>query len=71
MGLIALMLVLLNLDVYRFFLRKRGWWFACGRCWLTGLTTCTAELPFSCCLATHFIHLLFSVHPRCKRAEGR
>jgi len=55
---IAVALLYLNLGVYRFFLRKRGWWFA-ARCvlahWIYYLYS---GVTFVLCLVLHVLHLL-------------
>ena len=57
MGVIAVVLVLLNLDVYRFFLRKRGWWFAARAVLAHWLYYLYSGVTFFLMLAMHFIRL--------------
>src|SRR5271166_3270441 len=55
MALIGVLLVLLNLDVYRFFLRKRGWWFAARAVLAHWLYYLYSGVTFFLMLAIHFI----------------
>ena len=55
MALIGVLLVLLNLDVYRFFLRKRGWWFAVRAVLAHWIYYFYSGVTFFLMLAMHFI----------------
>ena len=70
MGVIAVVLVLLNLDVYRFFLRKRGWWFAARAVLAHWVYYLYSGVTFFLLLATHLIHPS-SPSTRDASAQGR
>jgi glycosyltransferase involved in cell wall biosynthesis len=57
---IALILVFLNRNVYRFFLRKRGWWFALRAVLAHWVYYLYSGVTFLTCLAIHVFRLLFS-----------
>ena len=57
---IALLLVFLNRDVYRFFLRKRGWWFAVRAVLAHWAYYLYSGVTFFVCLAIHVLHLPLS-----------
>ncbi|MGC2112582.1 MAG: glycosyltransferase family A protein [Candidatus Korobacteraceae bacterium] len=59
-ALIAVALVLLNLDVYRFFLRKRGWWFAARAVVAHWVYYLYSGITFFACLAAHVLTLPLS-----------
>jgi len=52
---VAVALVLLNLDVYRFFLRKRGWWFAARAVVAHWTYYFYSGVTFLCCLVMHLL----------------
>jgi glycosyltransferase involved in cell wall biosynthesis len=56
----SLMLLLLNRDVYRFFLRKRGWWFAARSVLAHWCYYLYSGVTFFVCVADHFLRLSFS-----------
>jgi glycosyltransferase involved in cell wall biosynthesis len=55
--LIAVALVSLNLDVYRFFLRKRGWWFAARAVLAHWTYYLYSGATFAYFLTIHVLHL--------------
>ncbi len=57
MVLIALMLAFLNRDVYRFFVLKRGWWFAVRAVLAHWAYYLYSGITFIVCLAMHVLHL--------------
>jgi glycosyltransferase involved in cell wall biosynthesis len=62
-GAIALSVVallLLNWDVYRFFLHKRGWWFAARVVVLHWFYYLYSGVTFFCCALVHFASLPFA-----------
>jgi glycosyltransferase involved in cell wall biosynthesis len=67
--LLCLMLLLLNRDVYRFFLRKRGWWFAVRSVLAHWCYYLYSGVTFFVCLAEHFLRLPFSSAHR-TRVQG-
>ena len=54
------LLVLLNWDVYRFFLRKRGWWFTVRSVLVHWFYYLYSGVTFFLCAAGHFLNLPFS-----------
>jgi hypothetical protein len=52
---IALLLLVLNWDVYRFFERKRGWWFAARAVPMHWLYYLYSGVTFGVCVVIHFI----------------
>jgi glycosyltransferase involved in cell wall biosynthesis len=58
--LLCLTLLLLNRDVYRFFLRKRGWWFAARSVLAHWCYYLYSGVTFFVCVADHFLRLPFS-----------
>jgi glycosyltransferase involved in cell wall biosynthesis len=56
-ALIAVALVLLNLDVYRFFHRKRGWWFAARAVLAHWTYYLYSGATFAYFLTIHVLHL--------------
>ncbi len=60
MALISLLLLILNLDVYRFFQRKRGWWFAVRAVLAHWAYYLYSGVTFFLCAAIHFVSLPFS-----------
>ena len=65
---IGILLLLLNWDVYRFFVRKRGWWFAARAVLAHWFYYLYSGFTFFLCTAIHFVRLPFSVHPQAKHA---
>jgi len=59
-ALLCLVLVLLNRDVYRFFLHKRGWWFAARSVLAHWCYYLYSGVTFFVCVADHFLRLPFS-----------
>jgi glycosyltransferase involved in cell wall biosynthesis len=57
---LCLTLLLLNRDVYRFFLRKRGWWFAARSVLAHWCYYLYSGVTFFLCVADHFLRLHFS-----------
>jgi glycosyltransferase involved in cell wall biosynthesis len=64
MALIALVLLFLNRDVYRFFLRKRGWWFAVRSVLAHWAYYLYSGITFFVCLVAHVLHLPASSRPK-------
>ena len=60
MALISLLLLMLNWDVYRFFQRKRGWWFAARAVVAHWAYYLYSGITFFVCAAIHFLRLPFS-----------
>jgi glycosyltransferase involved in cell wall biosynthesis len=60
MALISLLLLILNWDVYRFFRRKRGWWFAMRAVLAHWAYYLYSGVTFFLCAAIHFVSLPFS-----------
>jgi len=60
LALIGLTLVFLNLDVYRFFLRKHGWWFAARAVLAHWAYYLYSGVTFLLCLAMHILRLPLS-----------
>lgn len=60
MALIIAVLLLLNWDVYRFFLYKRGWWFAARAVVLHWFYYLYSGVTFFCCALVHFASLPFA-----------
>jgi glycosyltransferase involved in cell wall biosynthesis len=59
-ALLCVMLLLLNRDVYRFFIRKRGWWFAARSVLAHWSYYLYSGVTFFLCAADHFLRLPFS-----------
>lgn len=57
LALIPVALVLLNLDVYRFFMRKRGWWFAARAVLAHWTYYLYSGITFLVCAALHVLAL--------------
>jgi hypothetical protein len=57
---LCLMLLLLNRDVYLFFVRKRGWWFAIRSVLAHWFYYLYSGVTFFLCAADHFLRLPFS-----------
>ena len=70
---VAVALVLLNLDVYRFFLRKRGWWFAARAVLAHWMYYLYSGATFAVCMAMHLLRLPSSPPRRAseRRSVGR
>jgi glycosyltransferase involved in cell wall biosynthesis len=66
LAFIALLLVFLNRDVYQFFLRKRGWWFAVRAVLAHWAYYLYSGITFIVCLAMHVFHL-----PQSSQANAR
>ena len=60
LAFIALLLVILNRNVYRFFLRKRGWWFAVRAALAHWAYYLYSGVTFIVCLVMHVLHLPLS-----------
>ena len=60
MAFISLLLLILNWDVYRFFQRKRGWWFAARAVVAHWAYYLYSGVTFFVCAAIHFVSLPFS-----------
>lgn len=59
-AVICLLLLVLNWDVYRFFLRKRGWWFAARAVLAHWSYYLYSGATFFVCTVIHFVRLPFS-----------
>jgi glycosyltransferase involved in cell wall biosynthesis len=60
LAFLCLMLLLLNRDVYRFFVRKRGWWFAARSVLAHWCYYLYSGVTFFVCAADHFLRSPFS-----------
>lgn len=60
MAFISLLLLILNWDVYRFFQRKLGWWFAVRAVLAHWAYYLYSGVTFILCVAIHFVRLPFS-----------
>jgi len=61
---LSLLLLLLNRDVYLFFVRKRGWWFAIRSVLAHWCYYLYSGVTFFLCAADHFLRLPFSSRHR-------
>jgi glycosyltransferase involved in cell wall biosynthesis len=68
-GFLGLALLILNWDVYRFFLRKRGWWFAARSVFAHWLYYFYSGATFFVCALDHFIRSAFSSPHRTRLQE--
>ncbi len=66
---LCLLLLLLNWDVYRFFVRKRGWWFAARSVLVHWFYYLYSGVTFFVCAADHFLRLPFSSAHKAKLQE--
>jgi len=57
---ICVLLLVLNRDVYRFFLRKRGWWFGARAVFAHWFYYLYSGATFFVCIVIHFVQLPFS-----------
>ncbi len=69
MVVLALALLILNWDVYRFFARKRGWWFAAGAMLAHWLYYLYSGLTFGVCILLHLLHSPTPATPRARVQE--
>jgi glycosyltransferase involved in cell wall biosynthesis len=70
MALISLLLLILNWDVYRFFQRKRGWWFAVRAVLVHWAYYLYSGVAFFLCAAIHFVSLPFSSNRKASVRSG-
>ena len=68
-GLFSFVLLALNWDVYRFFLRKRGWWFAARSIIAHWFYYLYSGTTFVVCALDHFSRSLFSSPPPTRLQE--
>ena len=70
MACINLLLLSLNWDVYRFFGRKLGWWFAARAVLAHWAYYLYSGITFALCAAIHFLRLPFSSARRARARSG-
>ena len=70
MAFICLLLLWLNWDVYRFFGRKLGWWFAARAVVAHWAYYLYSGVTFAVCTVIHFVRLPFSSAARANARSG-
>jgi glycosyltransferase involved in cell wall biosynthesis len=70
-ALLVILLVALNLNTYKFFIKKRGWWFAARAVVLHWLYYLYSGATFFLCAVVHFVGLPFASGHNVNKSASR